>query len=45
MKGKTTFTSAEAEALRSLIRQKCDADRDTQKSIRNSIRKIQRRNS
>ena len=40
MKGKTMFTSAEAEALRSLIRQKCDADNNTQKSIRNKMRKI-----
>ncbi len=40
MKGKTTFSSAEAEALKSLIRQKCDADRDTQKSIRNKMRNI-----
>lgn len=38
MQRKTTFTSAEAEALRSLIRQKCNADRNTQKSIRNKMR-------
>ncbi|MBP5340206.1 MAG: hypothetical protein J6W75_13540 [Bacteroidaceae bacterium] len=40
MEGKAVFTSAEADLLRSLIRQKCDADRSSQKSIRNKMRNI-----
>ena len=40
MKGKTVFSSAEADLLRSLIRQLNDADNNTQKSFRNKMRKI-----
>lgn len=40
MQRKTTFTSAEAETIRALIRQKCNADRSTQKSVRDKMRNL-----
>lgn len=40
MKGKSTFTQSEANAIIVLIRQKLKADRDQQKRIRDKIRKI-----
>ena len=40
MQRKTTFTSAEAETIRALIRQKCNADRSTQKSFRDKMRNL-----
>ena len=40
MKGKDTFTVQEIELLKNLICQRVNADRSTQKSIRNKMRKI-----
>lgn len=40
MKGKRKFTKNEIDLIKYLIKQKCSADRNTQKTIRNKIRKI-----
>jgi CTP:phosphocholine cytidylyltransferase-like protein len=40
MKGKSTFTKKEAEVIKKLIHQKQVANRETQKSIREEIRKL-----
>lgn len=40
MKGKNTFSTEEANELRMLIRQRCNADRSQQKSIRAKMRRI-----
>ncbi|MDE6299898.1 MAG: hypothetical protein K2M10_09690 [Muribaculaceae bacterium] len=39
-KGKSEFTSVELNEIRELIRQKCQASRDEQKSIRAKMRKM-----
>ncbi len=40
MKGKDIFTPKEVDELISLIRRRCNADRDAQKTIRNRMRQI-----
>ena len=40
MKGKNKFSNEEANELRMLIRQRCNADRSQQKSIRAKMRRI-----
>ena len=40
MKGKDKFSTEEANELRMLIRQRCNADRSQQKSIRAKMRRI-----
>ena len=40
MKGKNKFSTEEANELRMLIRQRCNADRTQQKSIRAKMRRI-----
>jgi hypothetical protein len=40
MKGKSQFTQHEADEIRRLLRRKVSADRDTQKSLRDKMRKI-----
>lgn len=39
-KGKSEFTSVELAEIRELIRQKCQASRDEQKSIRSRMRRM-----
>ncbi|MDE6444857.1 MAG: hypothetical protein K2K64_10645 [Muribaculaceae bacterium] len=39
-KGKSEFTSVELAEIRELIREKCQASREEQKSIRNRMRKM-----
>jgi hypothetical protein len=40
MEGRSRFTKTEAEQIRSLLRQKQTADRDTQKQLRGQLRKL-----
>jgi len=40
MKGKSTFTQIEAMAIKKLIEQKQGADKESQKRIRDEIRKL-----
>ena len=40
MKGKNKFSTEEANELRMLIRQRCNADRSQQKSIRAKMRRL-----
>ncbi len=40
MKGKTTFTRAEADDIKRLISEKLEADKEEQKQIRDNIRDI-----
>ena len=40
MKGKSQFTQNEADEIRRLLRSKVSADRDTQKRLRDKMRKI-----
>lgn len=40
MKGKSTFTRAEADVIIALIKKKLESDSNTQKGIRNKIRKL-----